>query len=52
MARKILVLNFLGFAEIFTFSTPAPMVSGLANIAGFCNVIINIRYCANMHDVI
>ena len=33
VARKILVIKLSGFAEIFTFSTPAPMVSVLADIA-------------------
>ena len=32
----------LGFAEIFAFSTPAPVVAVLADIAQLCNVIINI----------
>ena len=35
IARKILVIKLLGFAEIFTFSTPALVVSVLADIAHY-----------------
>ena len=31
--QKILIIKWPEFAEIFTFSTPAPMVSVLADIA-------------------
>ena len=35
IARKILVIKLSGFAEIFTFSTPALMVSVLAVIVHY-----------------
>ena len=35
ITRKILAIILLGFAEFFTFSTPAPMVSVLADIARY-----------------
>ena len=33
--QSILVIKLSGFAEMFTFSTPAPMVSVLAGIAHY-----------------
>ena len=33
ITRKILVIKLSGFAEIFTFSTPAPVVLVLADMA-------------------
>ena len=44
-------MRLSGFVEFFTFSTPAPMVSVLADIA-LCKVIINMTYCATVYDVI
>ena len=35
IARKILVIKLSGFAETFTFSTPAPVVSVLADMAHY-----------------
>ena len=35
IARKILVIKLSGFAEIFTFPTPAPVVSVLTDMAHY-----------------
>ena len=48
MARKFLVFNLWAFAEIFTFSTPAPVVSVLADIARYATsslIRCNVRTC-------
>ena len=42
-----MVIKFSGFAEIFTFSSPALMVSVLAVI-----VLIKLTQCANVYAVI
>ena len=39
--------NLSGFAEIFTFSSPAPIVSALADIARYAT-----SSCVNVYDVI
>ena len=43
IARKVLVMKLSGFAEIFTFSTPAPKVSVLADIAHYAIVSLICR---------
>ena len=48
LARKVLELICQVFAEICTFSTPAPMVSVLANIARYATsslILRNVRAC-------
>ena len=40
IARKILVIKLSGFAEVFIFSTPAPVVSVLAYIAHYATSLL------------
>ena len=45
--RKLLVINLLRVAEIFTFSTPAALVSVLADIARYAALHVMQRHHYN-----
>ena len=55
IARKILVIKLSGFAETFTFSTPAPVVSVLADMAHYAmssSIWHNVRTCMTWRHIV